>query len=242
MELWIIRHGDPDYVRDSLTEKGVREAKLLAERLEKQLPKDKNIYFYCSPLGRAQKTASYTLDRLGESAETLDWAREFQGTVGKLLNKQQCWDRKPNYWTGIDDYYSYDKWLDVELMKNGDVKRHYEKVCDGVDELLKKHGYIKSGRIYDVESSNHDIIVLFCHFGVESVILSRIFSVSPMIMWHNFVALPTAVTRLVTQEREQGKAIFTCVQYGDLSHLYAGDEEPSFQARYCECYEDDTRH
>ena len=35
MELWIIRHGDPDYVHDSLTEKGVREAKLLAERLSK---------------------------------------------------------------------------------------------------------------------------------------------------------------------------------------------------------------
>ena len=56
MELFIIRHGDPDYARDSLTEKGVREAKLLSERMEKE-----NIdYFYCSPLGRAQKTASYT--------------------------------------------------------------------------------------------------------------------------------------------------------------------------------------
>lgn len=53
MELWIIRHGDPDYVHDSLTEKGVREAKLLAERLSKY-----NISkIYCSPLGRAQKTA-----------------------------------------------------------------------------------------------------------------------------------------------------------------------------------------
>ena len=42
MELFIIRHGDPDYARDSLTEKGVREAKLLSERMEKE-----NIdYFY----------------------------------------------------------------------------------------------------------------------------------------------------------------------------------------------------
>ena len=32
MRLILIRHGDPDYVRDSLTEKGFREANLLAER------------------------------------------------------------------------------------------------------------------------------------------------------------------------------------------------------------------
>lgn len=83
MELWIIRHGDPDYVHDSLTEKGVREAKLLAERLSKY-----NISkIYCSPLGRAQKTASYTLEKLGMQAETLPWLREFEGKVRNGLKK-----------------------------------------------------------------------------------------------------------------------------------------------------------
>lgn len=238
MEIWIVRHGDPDYENDSLTEKGIVEAKLLAERISKY-----NISaFYCSPLGRAQKTASYTLEKMGMSAETLPWAREFEGTVTNDLKKSCCWDRLPDYWSKIDDYYDYDRWLDVRLMKKGDVKRHYDKVCNGVDALLEKHGYVKNGRIYDAVRPNHDIIVLFCHFGVESVILSRITNVSPMIYWHNFRALPTSVTRLVTEEREQGKAIFTCLQYGDLSHLYAGGEEPSFQARFCECYDDDTRH
>lgn len=238
MEIWIVRHGDPDYVRDSLTEKGEREARLLADRLSKQ----EFTAFYCSPLGRAKKTASYTLDKIGRTAETLDWLQEFQGKVGSILNKKQCWDRMPAYWSEIDDYYDGQKWLDVELMKKGSVKKYYDMVCNGVDNLLEKHGYIKDGRIYKAVRPNHDKIVLFCHFGVESVILSRIFSVSPMIMWHNFRALPTAVTRLVTEEREQGKAIFVCLQYGDLSHLYAGGEEPSFQARFCECYTDDTRH
>ena len=238
MEIWIVRHGDPDYVRDSLTEKGEREARLLADRLSKH----EFTAFYCSPLGRAKKTASYTLDKIGRTAETLDWLQEFQGKVGSILNKKQCWDRMPAYWSEIDDYYDCQKWLDVELMKKGSVKKYYDMVCNGVDNLLEKHGYIKDGRIYKAVRPNHDKIVLFCHFGVESVILSRIFSVSPMIMWHNFRALPTAVTRLVTEEREQGKAIFVCLQYGDLSHLYAGGEEPSFQARFCECYTDDTRH
>lgn len=238
MEIWIVRHGDPDYVRDSLTEKGVVEAKLLAKRISKQ----RVTAFYCSPLGRAQKTASYTLAEMGREAETLPWLREFQGTVRQGLNKTNCWDRLPDYWSHIDEYYDYDKWLDVELMKKGKVKKYYDMVIDGVDELLEKHGYKKCGRIYDAVKPNDDVIVLFCHFGVEAVILSRIFSISPMILWHNFRALPTSVTRLVTEEREKGKAIFTCLQYGDLSHLYAGDEEPSFQARFCEQYTDDTRH
>ncbi len=238
MELWIIRHGDPDYVRDSLTEKGIREAQLLAERLSKYNIKA----FYCSPLGRAQKTASYTLEKMCRTAETLPWAREFEGTVREGFEKKCCWDRKPDYWSRIDDYYDYDKWIDVDLMKKNKVKKYLDKVYSGVDELLEKHGYVKDGRIYNAVNSNHDIIVLFCHFGVESVILSRIFSISPMVLWHNFRALPTSVTRLVTEEREQGKAIFTCLQYGDLSHLYAGDEKPSFQARFCECYGDETRH
>jgi len=34
MRIVFIRHGDPDYAKDSLTEKGKREAKLLAENIE----------------------------------------------------------------------------------------------------------------------------------------------------------------------------------------------------------------
>ena len=40
MKLIIIRHGDPDYEHDTLTPKGVREAKLLSERISKLDVKD----------------------------------------------------------------------------------------------------------------------------------------------------------------------------------------------------------
>ena len=33
MRIMIVRHGEPDYDRDSLTEKGWREAEYLSERL-----------------------------------------------------------------------------------------------------------------------------------------------------------------------------------------------------------------
>ena len=53
MEILIVRHGDPDYERDTLTYKGIEEARLLAERLAKLEVTD----FYCSPLGSSLGTA-----------------------------------------------------------------------------------------------------------------------------------------------------------------------------------------
>ena len=49
MRLIFIRHGDPDYENDTLTEKGWREAKLLSERTKNWTVDD----IYVSPLGRA---------------------------------------------------------------------------------------------------------------------------------------------------------------------------------------------
>lgn len=53
MRLLFIRHGEPDYEKDSLTPKGFREAEYLAE----YLAGEKIDYCYVSPLGRAKDTA-----------------------------------------------------------------------------------------------------------------------------------------------------------------------------------------
>ena len=77
MRLLMIRHGDPDYERDTLTERGMVEAQALAacaERLELGT-------CYMSPLGRAVKTASYCLEATGKTAEIKDWLQEFPPKV-----------------------------------------------------------------------------------------------------------------------------------------------------------------
>lgn len=238
MKLIIIRHADPDYSIDSITEKGKKEAQLLSERISKLDVKA----FYCSPLGRAKDTAAYTLKKMNASAVTLDWLREFEGRVIINGEKKRAWDRLPREWTDNDDYYCSDKWLKTDLMQSGDVEEKYIELCNGIDELLKNHGYVHDGRIFKAVKPNHDTVVLFCHYGVECAILSHVFGCSPMVMWHNFVALPTSVTTLITEEREEGTAVFRTQQFGDISHLYAAGEEPSFAACFCECYTDDTRH
>ena len=56
----------------------------------KRMEKENIDYFYCSPLGRAQKTASYTMEKYPDKEmPTLEWAREFQGTIGKGVFKKQ---------------------------------------------------------------------------------------------------------------------------------------------------------
>ena len=73
MKILIIRHGDPDYAADSLTEKGWREAEYLSERLMKLDIKE----FYVSPLGRAKDTASCTLKKLHRTAIECERLRAF---------------------------------------------------------------------------------------------------------------------------------------------------------------------
>lgn len=63
MKIIFVRHGEPDYANDTLTEKGWREARALAERICKWDVTD----FYCSPLGRAKATASCTLDKMNRT-------------------------------------------------------------------------------------------------------------------------------------------------------------------------------
>ncbi|MDO5133616.1 MAG: phosphoglycerate mutase family protein [Eubacteriales bacterium] len=77
MRLLFIRHAEPDYSTDSLTEKGRREAALLA----KTAPSLRMDHCFVSPLGRAQETAAYCLEAVGKTAVTLDWLEEFDAPV-----------------------------------------------------------------------------------------------------------------------------------------------------------------
>lgn len=73
MRLLLIRHGDPDYRHDALTEKGRREAELLS-RIAPELDLGE---CYVSPMGRAQETASYSLKATHKSGKTVNWLMEF---------------------------------------------------------------------------------------------------------------------------------------------------------------------
>lgn len=259
MRILLIRHGDPDYVHDTVTERGHREAALLAETAE-----DLGLgTCYVSPLGRARDTAEYSLKRTGKTAETLEWLREFPAKMDVNLSRemqQACpdtrkdpqsgrycprivWDMVPGYWTEHPEYMDREGWRTSEAAECSDMVQVYDSVVQSFDAFLAARGYVREGAHYRVEQENAETVTFFCHFGISCVLLSHLWNVSPFILWHSLAMAPSSVTEIVTEERQQGIAYFRGKRIGDVSHLYAGGEEPSFAARFCEVFSDtDRRH
>ena len=241
MRILIIRHGDPDYANDCLTEKGKREAALLAEKLKKE-----NITtFYTSPLGRAKETCLTVASAMGREKEvvTLDWLREFIHAVRFPSGREHSipWDMLPEEWKD-EKLLHTNEWYNHACYDGTNLRSAYFSVTESLDGLLASHGYRRDGALYRAERPNRDTIALFCHYGLECVLLSRLCDIPTPLLWHHFVALTTSVTTLYTEERRAGQAVFRCAGFGDIGHLYAGGETPSFCARFCEVYDSDERH
>lgn len=241
MKLLIVRHGDPDYSIDSLTPTGWIEAELLSHRLTRLNVKA----FYVSPLGRAKDTASFTLQALGREATEKPWLREFALRIQKPgeTRMSPLWDWLPEVWTQEPLFYDAERWFQSKLFEGLPVEEEYCWVTSGLDQLLADHGYVREGRLYRAVRSNEDTIVLFCHFGLECVLLSHLLHISPVLLWHGACAAPTSVTTVVTEERRPGVAHFRMLAFGDISHLYTAGQAPAFAARFCETWSNkDQRH
>ncbi len=240
MKLILIRHGDPDYDRDSLTEKGKREAIALA-RYMKHTRMD---HVYCSPLGRARETCLAVRREAGFDFEELPWLREFNAEIKLpyLDEKSFCWDLLPAYAAEHPLLFDPVHWMEDDIFTGSDLPEKWAAVRSGLDELLAKHGYRHDGYLFRVEKANRDNLVLFCHFGITAVMLGILTNNSPYVFWQHFCSLTTSVTTLATEERERGITSFRCIGFGDLSHLALAGEEASFSARFCETFDSDERH
>lgn len=235
MKLIIVRHGDPDYEHDSLTETGKIEAQCVAARLAGHAIDE----FYVSPLGRARETAQPTLDAAGKTAEVLPWLREFHAPIAHpdTGDTRVPWDWLPAVWTQQPAFYDKDAWADTEIMRAFGVGAEATRVTEGLDRLLASHGYVRDGMIYRAEQPNRKTLCLFCHFGVECVLLGHLIGCSPMVLWHGLCAAPASVTVVSTEKRREGAVSFRINTFGDTGHLYHAGREPSFSARFCETYD-----
>ncbi len=253
MRLILIRHGEPDYEHDTLTEKGWREAACLAERVKKWDVTD----FYVSPLGRARDTASPSLKAIGRQAQVLGWLQEYRaridrpleiGGFGKPLSNP--WDFFPSYWTRQEEMFDQNKWMDLPVMKsgNGDVRAVYEEACQGLDALLESYGYRREDKLYRLTeermkkgivsgSSEDDTVVMFCHLGIICVMLSHLMNIAFPPLVHSLFLAPTSVTVLCTEEREPGTAYFRSQVIGDTSHLKEGGEPVSRAGYFTEPFQ-----
>ena len=144
MNIIFIRHGDPDYANDTLTEKGHEEARKLSTFLA-NMPIDA---IYQSPNGRAKHTCEYTVRIKGIEPMTLEWLREIGIKRGELY----LWNAPgslflsgaslPEYMTCLND--------DGEMPEG---KTQFDRVSKGFDEIMAEFGYVKKGYLYQFAGS-----------------------------------------------------------------------------------------
>ena len=221
MRLLIVRHGAPEYERDTLTEQGWREAELLGARLEREKPD----FIYLSPLGRAQDTAAETLRRTGLTPTVLPWLCEFDRRLPPPAENWAPWHLDPAVWLSDPEYRGL-RWKETDLFRDTPFLKQYEADGEELDALLAKHGYVRRGVAFDVTPEYYDInetIVFFCHLGRGVVLLSQLLSLPWVVAAHQFWLPTSSVTEIIFERSRFNRsvAIARCAALGSVSHLDA---------------------
>lgn len=209
MEILLIRHGDPDYANDSLTERGRREAQKLAERL-RGMPIDR---LYVSPLGRAQATVSPTAQAKGLEPVVLDWLRERGIKRGPVY----LWEAPGSMFLQQAALPELSDWsLPDGAMPEG--AEQYARVRDGFGTLMAELGYARERHGYRVVRHSDERAAVFCHKGVILTMLADMLHWALPAVFVSLHIHPTGVTHLEMVE-EDGFAHWKALAINDLSHL-----------------------
>ena len=194
MEIVLARHGDPDYERDCLTNRGVWQAQRLAEYLD-AYPLDA---IYVSPLGRAQETCAFTAERQRISPITVDWLTDFFVAVDVLACNGD-WSLSRG----------------IMLPEGAEQSRVLKK---GFDELLAGCGFVREDHLYRVERGCGKRVAMFCHKGVIQTLLSHMLNWPQPAIYAALEVNPAAFNHVAALE-QNGLASFQALALNTTVHL-----------------------
>ncbi len=147
MRIFIVRHGEPDYERDCLTETGKQQAKEAALRLRNEGIQE----IYSSPMGRALETAQETSDLLGiRPIRILPFMHELQwgskdGTP--VFSNGHPWDIAGEM-IRLDQDLTDPQWPESPMFRNNTVTESALLVMRETDRWLAGLGYVREGHYY----------------------------------------------------------------------------------------------
>ena len=122
------------------------------------------------------------------------------------------------------------------VFDKGDVREVWKETVEGINALMARYGCIKDGPVWRCGENTDFTIALFCHFGISMAVLGYLTDVSPMVLWHRVLCLPSSVTEVVTEERVRGEVSFRTTKLGDLTHLESAGEARSTAGLFPEVY------
>ncbi len=224
MLLYYIRHGEPIYNPDMLTDLGVKQAEALAKRLAIH-GVDK---IYASTSNRAIMTAKPTAELLNKEITTLDFCNESHAwsyfTV-KTPNggKEWCFQNADMIKCfSSNEITSLGKgWYEHSCFSDTNFKEGFEIVSQKADEFLTSLGFKHNADgTYDVlRKNNPDRIALFAHAGFGSVFLSSILDIPYPSFCTHFSFGHSGMT-VIHFDSTKDKAIPNVLTHSNDAHLY----------------------
>lgn len=224
MLLYLIRHGKPDYVTDTLLEEGWEQARLAAERLAKGGIDE----IHSSPMGRARQTAQPTAEKLGLPVIIEPWAYEL-GVDCQTTHP----DGKLKTISSLPTEYlhqpAFQRMDSLEGMQNipGVVETGFSArwvvLTRGLDCMLEGLGCRRNGDgLYDVIAPNERHIALFCHAGMLRAVLAHLLNLPFHLLAATVMCHFTGITILhFPSTRPTVSPVM--LSFADTGHLYTGD-------------------
>ncbi len=187
MLLYIIRHGDPIYNPDSLTELG----KLQAQAIGKRLAMHGIDKIYSSPLIRAQQTAEPTA--ILTKKEVV-----IEPFFSENIAVKYFWDRRQEKQTWLmssmrnelrSTVKKYgEQWYNDPRFDGVPVKEGVDFFLENSDRFFESLGYKhdRENCQYITENPTEDRIAVFCHEGFGLSWIATILDLPQPILWANF--------------------------------------------------------
>jgi probable phosphoglycerate mutase len=219
MRLLFIRHGEPNYELDCLTERGKTQAQLLAQRLKNA----KIDELWVSPMGRARETAAPVAEILNKPLNTLEFMHEvdWNSTDGQpLFAEGNPWDIMDEMARlGLDP--SRPDWRELSYFKTNSILNSVDYVEKNFDQWLAGYGYIREGYYYrhTVEEQEHRTVAIFSHGGSSSVAMSHMLNLSFAHVCAFFHMEFTSISILRLEKGKGNCTLPALERFNDAGHL-----------------------
>ncbi|MBQ7124885.1 MAG: histidine phosphatase family protein [Clostridia bacterium] len=225
MLLFYVRHGDPIYSPDSLTEQGFLQAEALVERMKVCKPEK----IYASSSERAILTAKPTADYFGYDIEILDWCNE--GKVGveftyPISETQGRWffqDAETVSLFNTDEIYNLgEEWWRHPKFEKTRAGAGVERIRRETDAFMKSLGYTRKGKGFMAEDVKLDRVALFAHQGFGKAFLSSLLDIPYPLFCTRFDMGHSGIT--VVELGKEGFTVPKILQLSNDSHIFASDK------------------
>ena len=222
MRLIFVRHGEPDYEHDCLTENGRVQAESTAVRLHREPIRE----IFASPMGRTMETASYTARDHGLKIQTLDYMHEIDwgtrrnpGDIEKLKYDGHPWTLACDMLAEDPEYVGSPEWYKHPYFAENKCTEFHGMISEKIDEFLSGYGLERRNGLYFCKEKCDDTIALFAHGGSGACMISHIFSLPfPFVL----SAMPYGVcsVTVIAFDSEEGKSVVPRFElFNDIGHI-----------------------